>query len=127
MSRDERKVFQHNLVSEGHGYGLLVYDEGTPDAWCQLRISCLFINKHQRWEGLSKISLKAALESIREHDGGVVEAFPLDVPGLNHTHYTGTVKKYIREGFQEVSRLGNSTVLIRKVFTGSRKEKHPVE
>jgi cytochrome c553 len=35
MARDERKEFQKELALQGPGYGLLVYDGGTPVAWCQ--------------------------------------------------------------------------------------------
>ena len=35
MTRDERKKFHKELAQQGRGYGLLVYDAGTPVAWCQ--------------------------------------------------------------------------------------------
>jgi len=144
MTRDERKEFQKELVYQGRGYGLIVYDAGTPVAWCQFgppdgfprydrarayrelslpadlaprwRISCLFVDKHRRGEGLSRVALKAALEIMRRRGGGVVEAFPLDVPGIARPQYTGSVKMYEQEGFQEVARLGKSTVLMRLII-----------
>jgi len=81
----------------------------TPD-W---RISCLFADKHRRREGLAKFALHSAMASIRRRGGGIVEAFPLVVPGTCHPQYTGSTKMYKREGFREVTRLGKNTVLMR--------------
>ncbi len=141
MTRDERKHLQHELVLQGRGYALLVYDAGVPVAWCQFgpaqgftrfdrmraylelalpapqgplwRIACLFVDKHRRRVGLSEVALHAALAHIRQQGGGTVEAFPFDVPGAARPSYTGSLKMYAREGFQEVARLGKITVLMR--------------
>ena len=72
------------------------------------------MDKHRRREGLSQTPLKAALESIKRKGGGIVEAFPFDIPGANQPSYTGSVKMYLREGFEEVARLGKVTVLMRR-------------
>ena len=116
MTKDERKEFQKNQADQGRGSGILVYDKDTPIAWCQFgladrfarfertrayielnlpvelqpqwRISCLFVDKHRRGEGLSQFALKSALEFIRKNGGGIVEAFPLDVPGARYPQYT---------------------------------------
>jgi GNAT superfamily N-acetyltransferase len=146
MEREARKAFQKALAFQGMGSGLLVYENGTPVAWCQFgpadrfpsydrmraykalalppdlrpqwRISCLFVDKHRRREGLSKVALGAAIVSIREQGGGLVEAFPMDVPGIKRPHYTGSVEMYRREGFEEVARLGKNTVLMRGWLKG---------
>lgn len=144
MSKVERKAFQQALAESGRGYGLLVYDEegAPPIAWCQFgppegfprfdrgrdyskleippeskpqwRIACLFVDKHRRREGWSKVALHAALESVARRGGGVVEAFPFDVPGKDAPSYTGSVAMYREEGFEEAARLGKITVLMRR-------------
>lgn len=144
MTKDERKEFQKSLANQGLCSGILVYDKDTPIAWCQFglaekfprfermrayneldlpidlqprwRISCLFVDKHRRGEGLSRFALKSALESIRKHGGGVVEAFPLDVPGARYPQYTGSEKMYKEEGFETVARLGKITLLMRLII-----------
>lgn len=78
------------------------------------RISCIFVDKHRRREGLSQLPLKAAMESIQQKGGGIVEAFPFDIPGAKRPSYTGSVKMFMLEGFEEVARLGKITVLMRK-------------
>lgn len=144
MAKAERKEYQKSLADQGRGSGIIVYDKDTPFAWCQFgfadrfaryermraynelnlppdlkprwRISCLFVDKHRRGEGLSQLALKSALEFIRKKGGGVVEAFPLDVPGARYPPYTGSEKMYKSEGFETVARVGKSTLLMRLII-----------
>jgi GNAT superfamily N-acetyltransferase len=144
MTKDERKEFQKGLAFQGMGSGILVYDKETPVAWCQVgpakrfprfdrmrsykelnipedllprwRISCIFVDKDRRREGISKFALKSAVEFIRAHGGGIVESFPLVVPGTKHPQYTGSEKMYQKEGFETVARLGKNTLLMRLVI-----------
>ncbi|MEM7118810.1 MAG: GNAT family N-acetyltransferase [Chloroflexota bacterium] len=149
MTRDERKAFQQNLVQQGKGYGLLVYTDEQPIAWCQFgpaagfprydkgrvyskliiaddwqpqwRISCLFVDKHRRREGWSTIALRAALAHIQQNGGGVVEAFPFNIPDVKRPSYTGSVKMYQQEGFEVVAAVGKDRLLMRRLLSGSGK------
>ena len=142
LGRDGRKAFHKDLVNQGLVSGLIVYDNENPIAWCQFgfaekfprfdrmraykalvpavkitprwRIACLFVDKHRRREGLSTFALQAALETIGNQGGGVVEAFPFDVPGIERPHYNGSIKMFAREGFETITRLGKNTVLMRR-------------
>ena len=144
MTREERREFQRNLAYEGLGSGIIVYEKDKPIAWCQFglaerfarfdrmrayndlnlpmelkprwRISCLFVDKHRRGKGLSQFALHSAVEFIRQHGGGIVEAFPLSVPGTRYPQYTGSEKMYQKEGFETVARLGKNTLLMRLVI-----------
>src|SRR5439155_22450476 len=97
---------KETLVRQGRSHAILVYDEKTPVGWCQYgsrdelpridagrgyrkvrqpvgaekiwRITFFFVDKQYRGQGVSKIALHAALESIRKIEGGVVEPFPVD-------------------------------------------------
>lgn len=148
MSRDERKTFQRELACDDRGCGVIIYDGDTPVAWCQYgpadhfprfernrayndlslpksrsplwRISCIFVDKHRRREGLSRFALKAAIDRIRERGGGTIESFPLDLPGIDKPTYTGTVAMYEREGFKQIARLGKNTILMRRVVRAKR-------
>ena len=141
MNRDDRKAFQEALVHKGQGHGLLVYNDSQPIAWCQFgpidgfprydrgrkyrkldiptelrpkwRISCLFVDKHRRREGWSKVALREALLHIKRNGGGVVEAFPFDVPEAKHPSYAGSVKMYLQEGFEVVTEVGKYRFLVR--------------
>lgn len=141
MSRDDRKQFQRQLVDDGNGHGLIVYDDGDPIAWCQFgppsgfprydrgrlysrleieaeslpdwRISCLFVDKHRRHEGWATVALDAAIEYITRHGGGVVEAFPFDVPDRDRPSYTGSVSMYAAHGFETIAPIGSNRYLMR--------------
>lgn len=141
MTKAERREFQKGLAEQERSTGILVYDGNTPVAWCQFgraerfprydrmrayrdlllpanllpqwRISCLFVDKHRRGEGLSQFALRSAIENIRKAGGGIVEAFPLDVPSIRRPSYTGSETMYKREGFKTVARLGKNTLFMR--------------
>ncbi len=144
MSREQRRAFQQSLVEQGLGSGILVYDGQVPIGWCQVgpaarfprfernriykeltipeelkpdwRISCLFVDKHRRNKGLSRVVLDAAITYIRENGGGVVEAFPMDVPGAKYPQYTGSTQMYLEQGFETITQIGKNTWLMRLII-----------
>jgi hypothetical protein len=77
---------------------------------------CIFVDKHRRQEGLSQFALHAPVELIRQNGGGVVESYPVDVPGVRYPPYTGSEKMYQREGFETVARLGKITLFMRLIL-----------
>src|SRR5262245_36085058 len=58
MTRDERKRFQQKLAQQGRGYGLLIYDAGTPVAWCQFGPADGF-PRYDRGRAYGKLALEA--------------------------------------------------------------------
>ncbi|MFV8834131.1 GNAT family N-acetyltransferase [Aquisalimonas sp. APHAB1-3] len=142
MTKESRRSFHEGLARDGRGHGILVYDAGCPLAWCQFgppqafpridrgraygklelpawerpqwRITCLFVDKQRRRQGLSVVALRAALARIEARGGGVVEAFPLDIAYTGQPPHTGSVALYAREGFQAVTRLGKNVLLMRR-------------
>ena len=58
MTRDERKEFQKELAQQERGYGLLVYDAGTPVAWCQFG-SAQGFPRYDRGRAYRKLALGA--------------------------------------------------------------------
>lgn len=142
MGAEGRRDFHKTLALSGKAQGLLAYEGDTPVGWCQFgppdvlsqydrgrrypkleiapadqpqwRISCLFTDKHRRSRGVAIFTLHAALEEIARRGGGVVEAFPLDSPKIRHNVFSGSADMYRREGFIEVTRLTENTLLMRK-------------
>ncbi|HAQ56271.1 MAG TPA: GNAT family N-acetyltransferase [Acholeplasmatales bacterium] len=136
-----RKTMHHDLVNSGKASGLLLYDGDHPIGWCQFgraeefsafdrmrdyiklvipealkpswRITCFVVDKERRREGLSKLLLEKALLSIRAAGGGIVEAFPLLVPGVAKPQYTGSIKMYEEHGFAYVAPIGKYNHLMR--------------
>jgi GNAT superfamily N-acetyltransferase len=134
MRPEERKAFHKDLVFNGQASGILVSDNGEPAAWCQFgpaeryphfdrkrtyralaippdlspqwRISCFFVDRSHRRQGLSGLALHAALDWIHNHGGGIVEAFPRVLADFGIPKYTGSVPMFEKEGFRPLASLG---------------------
>jgi ribosomal protein S18 acetylase RimI-like enzyme len=136
------------LVEKGCAHGILVYTNREPVGWCQYgtreelpridhsrkyrglapagaerlwRITCFAVLKPYRRRGVASAALKAALETIRNQGGGLVEAYPITrwetrTFGNESTH--GTVSMFQRAEFKTVAAFGSTRfskhVLMRK-------------
>ena len=138
---------KETLVREGRSHAILVYDGKTPVGWCQYgtrdelpridagrgyrkvrplggaekiwRITCFFVDKGYRGQGVSKIALHAALESIRKKGGGIVEAYPVvskKMAAVPEWRWFGTPNMFRRERFKSVAPLGTSGLLMRRTI-----------
>lgn len=140
-TKPERKDYHQQMVARKATTGLLLYADGEPVAWCQFgkadvfeqinrsraykslnlpielkpdwRITCIFVDKKLRRQKLSNIVLAETLKVIALLGGGIVEAFPLFIPGQDKPQYSGTVRQYLELGFEKAADLG-SRVLMRK-------------
>jgi GNAT superfamily N-acetyltransferase len=141
-ARQEANRRDHRaLVSEGRGQGILVYAGERAVGWCQYgrredlprveqgrkyrallphlpslprwRITCFFVDRPYRRQGVAQVALHAALASIARQGGGVVEAYP-----ATHARavavWFGTVRMFEREGFEVVGPFGASNRLVRR-------------
>jgi GNAT superfamily N-acetyltransferase len=77
--------------------------DGDPD----YRITCVFVDRSYRRQGVTEIAIRGALDLIAQAGGGVVEAYPHDL--TNQTKkmsssflYNGTRRLYERLGFTYV-------------------------
>ena len=138
------------LVDEGNAHGILLYDHGQPIGWCAYgpknefpridngrnykrlnledpteklwRITCFVVDRDYRGRGVAKITLKAALNSIKEKGGGVVEAYPVTHKAARawskwpQWFWFGTESMYEREKFKVVSALGPNHALMRRTI-----------
>jgi ribosomal protein S18 acetylase RimI-like enzyme len=135
--RDKR-----TLVEKGTSHGILVYANAEPVGWCQYgpreelpridsgtiykrlaldhnghrlwRITCFWVDRKHRNQGVASIALAAALESIRKKGGGLVEAYPAKVKGFP-ADWTGTWSMFRKEGFEVVATYGKFNVLVRRI------------
>jgi hypothetical protein len=76
--------------------------------------------------GVAKFALRAALDSIRNEGGGIVEAYPVASPkmaALPEWLSFGTPGRFRKEGFRTVAPLGTSGVLMWKMITPRRAKK----
>ncbi len=143
-SRNQRD--KRALVLRGGTHAVLVFEGKIPVGWCQYgradelpridagrnyrkvgrpvggeqlwRITCFFVDRAYRGRGISRIALRAALESIRRQGGGIVEAYPVvseKMAAVPEWRWFGTPGMFKREGFRRVAALGTSGMLMRKL------------
>jgi GNAT superfamily N-acetyltransferase len=119
------------LVAAGEVPGILAYRDGEPIGWCAVAprehypalersrvlrpiddtpvwsISCLFIDRRYRRQGISVELLKAAVDHVRTCGGTTVEGYPVeprkdDMPAA--FAWTGLASAFLRAGFVEAAR-----------------------
>ena len=146
MNRKEKEL----LVRQGRSHAALVYDGKMPVGWCQYgpreelpridagrnykkldplsgekrlwRITCFFVDKKYRGQGVARTALKGALESIGKQGGGIVEAYPVVSKSLSKVAewmWFGSPSMFRRERFKPVAPLGTSYHLMRRTILPS--------
>ena len=123
QNRTEKQV----RVSDGRAHAALVYDGDLCVGWCQFgptdelprikhgrayreglttlpdwRITCFFVDKTRRGQGVSAAALAGALAEIARLGGGTVESYPEDAAGRKVSGsflHNGTVAIFERHGF----------------------------
>ena len=66
------------------------------------RLTCFFVDRAYRRQGVSEVALRGALDLIAQGGGGVVEAYPQDTAGKQITAsflYNGSRSLFERAGF----------------------------
>ncbi len=138
---ENNRTDHRNLVLSNSARGILIYHKEEPIGWCKYgtreelprvengrvyktlervpdtetlwRITCFFVDRDYRRRGVAKIALKEALGRIESEGGGIVEAYPVTNPRA-YTIWFGTVTMFEEHGFEPITSLGRSTVLMRK-------------
>jgi len=68
------------------------------------RLTCFFVDRDYRREGVSAVALRGALNFIAEAGGGVVEGYPRDIQGEEKVSasflYNGTRSLFEQAGFE---------------------------
>jgi len=131
-------------VLEGRAHAALVFDGPNAVGWCQFgpteelpnirsrkvyeeglrdlpdwRITCFFIDRERRGEGIANFALREALREIARLGGGTVEAYPEDVAGRTVSRSflcSGTLGMFEMEGFERARKIAmHRWVVVRKV------------
>ncbi len=131
-------------VREGRAHAALVFDGTEAVGWCQFgptaelpnirsnkeyekgleklpdwRITCFFIDRERRGEGIAALALQEALRYIAETGGGTVEAYPEDYTGertSNSFLCSGTLGMFEKSGFKKARKIAlRRWVVVRKV------------
>ena len=123
------KAMKKAYVEEGRAHAALVMDGDEAVAWAEYgppdelpnihhrkeydatkeadpdyRITCVFVDKRHRRQGVTELAITGALEMIAEAGGGVVESYPHDLTHQTKKMsssflYNGTRRLYERMGF----------------------------
>lgn len=126
----ETRQMHKSIVDTGIATGLLAYLHGEVVGWIAVEpresylrlahsralkpvddetvwsVTCFFVAKKFRRQGITVELLKAAVEHVRAHGGRIVEGYPVDAqkdlpaPFI----YTGTASAFHQAGFREVTR-----------------------
>jgi len=91
------------------------YEEGLselPD-W---RITCFFVGRGLRGQGVAAAALAGALKEIERLGGGTVESYPDEVDGRKSASFlhNGTVAMFEQQGFERTRPIGKSRWVVRK-------------
>jgi GNAT superfamily N-acetyltransferase len=131
-------------VREGRAHAALVFDEsGTAQGWCQYgspgelsdikhkreygkdpppapdwRITCLFVDKKHRGQGIARAALEGALDQIAHLGGGLVEAISEVTSGRKAQGrflFSATVELFEQNGFTRARQVGKHAWIVSKV------------
>ena len=141
------RALKEHLVREGRAHAALVCDGDAAVAWCEYgspeelpniyhkkeyqagldelpryRLTCFFVDRDYRREGVAAVALDGALDLIARAGGGLVEAYPQDTRGKKTSAsflYNGTRSLFERAGFSYERPLGKNHCVMRKTVPSS--------
>ena len=138
----KKKADKEKLVRANQSHAALVYDGTDVVGWCQFgppaelpgrmsgygrldlappdwRITCFFVDRDHRREGVAKAALEGALRMIAAKGGGTVDGYPTAIPrGKPYSSsflWSGTQSMFAKLGFRPLGQLGTSKWMMRKV------------
>jgi GNAT superfamily N-acetyltransferase len=127
-SRNANKAAFHEVVKKGPPPGLLAFDGDVAVGWCQLTprnalpwldrawrlkridnvpvwsISCFYVRKGYRKEGVTSALIAAALKTAESAGAPALEAYPLDANLTPSASGTGYASTFARAGFKVLAR-----------------------
>jgi len=142
-SAEANCTLKQQLVDEDRAHAALVFDGDEAIAWCQYgspeelpniyhrkqyeatldllpdyRITCMFVDKKHRRQGVLSVALLGAVDLIAKSGGGVVEAYPHDTDGKKvSVLYNGTRALFERAGFTYVRPKGQKNCVMRRTVS----------
>lgn len=142
----QNRADKETRVRDGRAHAALVFDGATAVGWCQFgssaelpgikhrreylaglpgpgvlpdwRITCFFVDREWRHQGVAAAALAGALNEIARLGGGSVEGYPQDAEGRKVSGsflWNGTLAMFEREGFTRSRRLGKHHWVVTKL------------
>lgn len=144
---------KEDRVRTGRAHAALVFDEhGLAQGWCQYgspeelsnikhgreydkdappipdwRITCFYVDRKHRGQGIARAALEGALAGIAEAGGGLVEAIPEVTAGREAPGrflFSATVELFEEYGFIRRRQVGKHAWIVSRVVD-PRPEAHP--
>ncbi len=144
----EYRAMKEARVREGRAHAALVFDGADAVGWCQFgptaelpnirsrkvyeqglgqlpdwRITCFFIDRERRGEGIAHVALRAAAREIARLGGGTVEGYPESVVGRKVSRSflcSGTLGMFEKAGFERTRKIAmHRWVVTRRIAPGS--------
>ena len=135
-----RRALKERLVRANRSHAALVYAGVSVVGWCQFgppaelparmggprrlgldppdwRITCFFVDRDHRREGVAKVALAGALRMIAQRGGGTVDSYPSETRGKATSGsilWGGTVSMFRDAGFRTIGALGTTKVVMRR-------------
>jgi GNAT superfamily N-acetyltransferase len=142
------RAMKEELVREGRAHAALVFDGPNAVGWCQFgpavelpnirsrksyengldglpdwRITCFFIDRERRGEGIATVALREALREIARLGGGTVEAYPEDYTGQRTSSSflcSGTLGMFEKAGFKRDRKIAMRRWVVNRTVPRSR-------
>jgi GNAT superfamily N-acetyltransferase len=137
----QNRTDKERLVRAEQSHAALVYDGADVVGWCQFgppaelparmggfrklgvaspdwRITCFFVDRDRRREGIGEAALAGALRIIATKGGGTVDGYPIatrEKPYSSSFLWGGTETMFTEVGFRPLGSLGTSKMAMRKV------------
>lgn len=140
------RPWKERLVRDGKAHAALVFDGDVAVGWCQFgspeelprifhlkeyeatrteelpdyRVTCIFVDRDYRREGVAGVALRGALDLIAKAGGGVVEGYPQETPGkrISSTFlYSATSSVFERAGFEYLRHKGKNHCVMRRTVS----------
>ncbi|CAN5308415.1 GNAT family N-acetyltransferase [soil metagenome] len=145
-NREDGPTYKQRLVREGRAHAALAFDGDVTVGWCQYgspaelpniyhrkeyeagldqppdyRVTCFFVDRNYRREGVSAVALRGALELIAKAGGGVVEGYPQDTSTEKKVSasflYNGTRSLFEKAGFTYERSKGMGNCVMRRTVS----------
>jgi len=142
------RAMKETRVREGRAHAALVFDGPNAVGWCQFgptaelpnirsrksyeeglrelpdwRITCFFIDRERRGEGIANFALREALSEIARLGGGTVEAYPEDVAGRKVSRSflcSGTLGMFEKAGFEKTRKIAMHRWVVARTIPSDR-------
>jgi GNAT superfamily N-acetyltransferase len=143
---ENNRVLQKKIVTSGVVPGLIAFVDGIPAGWVAVEprdnypvlnhsrilkpldeipvwsVTCFFVTKAFRNQGLTTALLKAAIEHVDLQGGEVLEGYPTEPRGPSRISpafvYTGLASSFLKAGFTESARRSETRPIMRYYING---------